>query len=59
MEAVQRNHAAPLGVDQEDAVVLARVGHREDAARVAGQEVSGVELRHARTLQPFGRRARS
>jgi hypothetical protein len=50
MKAVQRQHAPLLRIDQEDALVLARVGHREHAARIAGQQILGVELRHAARL---------
>lgn len=35
VEAVQRNHAPPLRIDQEHAGVLACIRHREDAAGVA------------------------
>jgi hypothetical protein len=31
------DHASPFGIDQEDARVIASVGHWEDAAGVAGE----------------------
>src|SRR5260221_895361 len=56
MEAVQRQHATAFGVDQEDAFVVASVGHREDAARVTGEQVTGVELRHELELTCYADR---
>lgn len=52
VEALQGNHAPALGVDQEDAGVLAGVRHGEDAAGVTVQEVAGVERGHAPRLAP-------
>jgi hypothetical protein len=39
VHAVQRQHAPALGVDQEDALVVASVRHGKDAALVAGDEI--------------------
>jgi hypothetical protein len=39
VHAVQRQHAPAFRVDQEDALVLAGVRHRKDAALVAGDEI--------------------
>jgi hypothetical protein len=39
VHAVKRQHAPTLGVDQEDALVVASVRHGKDAALVAGDEI--------------------
>lgn len=46
MEPRQRQDAAALGVDQEDACVLSRIGHGEDAPGIAVEQVAGVEGGH-------------
>ena len=51
VEAVQRQHAALLRVDQEDARVVAGLRHGEDATLVAGDQVLGGEAVHARSLR--------
>jgi hypothetical protein len=44
VQIVQREDSPALGVDQEDALVVPAVGHREDAVAVAGDEVLRGEL---------------
>jgi hypothetical protein len=51
VEPLQREDAAVLGVDEIEVVLVARVGHREDAARIAGQQVFRSEL-HLAPLIP-------
>jgi hypothetical protein len=46
MEAVERNDPAPLGVDQEDVLIVARVRHGEDPVGVAVEQILGVERVH-------------
>ena len=43
MEAIQRDDAALLGLDDEDARIVARLGHGKHAPRVTGQQVLGAE----------------
>jgi hypothetical protein len=54
VEAIERHHAPVLRIDQEDPLVLARVGHGEDPAGVAGQQLPGAEVVHV----PVGSRRR-
>jgi hypothetical protein len=54
VHGVERKHAAPLGIDEEEAFVMARVGHGKDAAFVAGDEIVEAEgVVHARQLVPI------
>ena len=46
VEGVQRRHAAFLRVDQEDAIVIAGVGHGENPAGVAIEQLAGAETLH-------------
>jgi len=48
MECVQRDHPAPLGVDQIDAFIVSGLGHREDAALIAADQVFDAEGLHPR-----------
>ncbi len=46
METVERQHPPGLGIDQVDAVVQPRLGHREDALPIALDQVLGGEGEH-------------
>jgi len=43
VEGVERDNATPLRIDQEDPVVVPRVGHRKHAPAVAGDQFLKVE----------------
>ena len=47
MKGVERQDPAQLGVDQEHPLVVARLGHREDPAGVALDQVLKGEGGHA------------
>src|SRR5689334_7685738 len=47
MEAVERNDRAVPGLDPEQLMRLAAVGHREDAGGIALQEEAGIEASHS------------
>jgi hypothetical protein len=42
-KGVERDHASLIGLDDEDARIVARLRHGKDAARVAGQQRLGPE----------------
>ena len=43
VEAVKRNNAALIGLDQEDAWIIARLAHRKDAIGIAPQQLLRTE----------------
>jgi len=47
-ERRQGQNGAPIGIDDEEAVLVAAFRHRKDPAPVAGQQVVGREYLHAR-----------
>jgi len=53
VESVQGDHPPPLRVDQEYPVVLPGVGHREDASRVAAEQLLRAEPGGHWAILPF------
>jgi len=48
VKTLKRKNAAPFGIDQEQLIIIPRLGHRKDAAVIAGDEVVDPEAGHAR-----------
>ncbi len=43
MEPVERQDAAKVGVDKEEARIVGGIRHREDAAAIAVEKIRGAE----------------
>jgi len=59
VEPVERNDRAVPGLNPEEIVRFAAVGHREDARRIALEQQTRIEATHGREYPPFPRRRES
>jgi len=51
VEGIERQDAPEVGIDKEEARVIARIGHRKDAPPIAGKQVLGRKTRwHIRDM---------
>jgi hypothetical protein len=53
VELVERENAAPFGIDDEETVVFPALGHGKDAAAIAGHEIVRRERLHDGRMPSF------